>query len=128
MADRLEPPSPSRPRVALALQGGGAHGAYGWGVIERLLEEDIELVGVSGASAGAINGAALVAGYAAEGPAGARATLERLWRHVADASPLAPLDVGSLGAPFSSRCCAARWISPSSPAAMSRPSCRTCAT
>lgn len=100
MADRLEPPSPSRPRVALALQGGGAHGAYGWGVIERLLEEDIELVGVSGASAGAINGAALVAGYVAEGPAGARATLERLWRHVADASPLAPLDVGSLGGPF----------------------------
>ena len=37
-----------KPRVALALQGGGAHGAYAWGVVERLLEEDIELVGISG--------------------------------------------------------------------------------
>ena len=38
------PVAHSRPRIALALQGGGAHGAYGWGVIERLLDEDIELV------------------------------------------------------------------------------------
>jgi NTE family protein len=94
------PVAHSRPRIALALQGGGAHGAYGWGVIERLLDEDIELVGVSGASAGAMNGAALVSGYAADGVAGARAALERLWDRVADASPLAPLDVGALGGPF----------------------------
>ncbi|WP_322963424.1 patatin-like phospholipase family protein [Sphingomonas fuzhouensis] len=105
MTDRHDPTStsrkpPRRPRVALALQGGGAHGAYGWGVIERLLEEDIDLVGVSGASAGAINGAALVSGYAADGADGARTVLERLWHHVADASPLAPLDVGALGGPF----------------------------
>ena len=46
-----KPEGAERPRVALALQGGGAHGAYGWGVVERLLEEDIEIVGVSGASA-----------------------------------------------------------------------------
>ena len=52
MTDRLEPHLPPRPRIALALQGGGAHGAYGWGVVERLLDEDIEIVGVSGASAG----------------------------------------------------------------------------
>lgn len=100
MTDRLDPKRKARPRVALALQGGGAHGAYGWGVIERLLDEDIELVGVSGASAGAVNGAALVSGYVADGHAGARAALERLWRAVADASPLAPLDVGALGGPF----------------------------
>ena len=50
MTDRHDPTSTRslsarRPRVALALQGGGAHGAYGWGVVERLLEEDIDLVG-----------------------------------------------------------------------------------
>ncbi|WP_343527160.1 patatin-like phospholipase family protein [Sphingomonas sp.] len=89
-----------RPRLALALQGGGAHGAYGWGVVERLLEEGIELVGVSGASAGAINGAAIVSGYAAHGCQGARDALERLWRKVADASPLAPFDLGTMGGPF----------------------------
>ena len=105
MTDRHDPTSTRslsarRPRVALALQGGGAHGAYGWGVVERLLEEDIDLVGVSGASAGAINGAAVVSGYASQGSEGARAALEKVWRNVADASPLAPLDVGAMGGPF----------------------------
>ncbi|MET4896662.1 patatin-like phospholipase family protein [Sphingomonadaceae bacterium jetA1] len=89
-----------RPRIALALQGGGAHGAYGWGVVERLLEEGVDLVGVSGASAGAMNGAAIVSGYAANGCEGARDTMERLWRTVANASPLAPLDFGHWGGPF----------------------------
>ena len=100
MTDRLDPHAPPRRRIALALQGGGAHGAYGWGVVERLLDEDIEIVGVSGASAGAINGAAIVSGYATGGAVEAKAALERLWGHVADASPLAPLDVGALGGPF----------------------------
>ena len=77
-----------RPRIALALQGGGAHGAYGWGVLERLLEEDIDIVAVSGASAGALNGAALVAGLAAGGSEGALDGLERLWRAVSNGSPL----------------------------------------
>lgn len=91
---------PSRPRVALALQGGGAHGAYSWGVIERLLEEEIDLVAVSGASAGAINGAALVAGFAQDGTKGATAGLERLWRAVSKGSPLSLFDVGGFGNPF----------------------------
>ena len=82
----------SKPRLALALQSGGAHGAYGWGVLERLLEEDIEIVAVSGASAGALNGTALVAGLADGGRAGALAGLERLWKAVADGSPLRPFD------------------------------------
>lgn len=85
-------PNPRRPRLALALQGGGAHGAYGWGVLERLLEEDIEIVAVSGASAGALNGTALVAGLAEDGRAGALAGLERLWKAVADGSPLRSFD------------------------------------
>lgn len=88
-------PDPNaRPTLALALQGGGAHGAYGWGVLERLLEEDIDIVAVSGASAGALNGAALVAGMAEGGRPGAIAALERLWGEVSRASPLTPFDVG----------------------------------
>ncbi len=43
-----------KPRIALGLQGGGAYGAYGWGVIDRLLEEHVEVAAVSGASAGAL--------------------------------------------------------------------------
>ncbi len=78
----------SKPRVALGLQGGGSYGAYGWGVIDRLLEEHIEIVAVSGASAGALNGAALVAGLATAGDDGGREALERLWRTTAERSPL----------------------------------------
>lgn len=84
------------PRVALGLQGGGAYGAYGWGVLDRLLEEHVEIVAVSGASAGALNGAALVSGLAEPEPSArdavARAALERLWRATAERSPLAGLD------------------------------------
>jgi NTE family protein len=59
--------NPSRdttgPVISLALQGGGAHGAFTWGVLDRLLEEeDLEIAGISGTSAGALNGAALKAG------------------------------------------------------------------
>lgn len=80
------------PRIGLALQGGGAHGAYGWGVIDRLLESGARIAAVSGASAGALNGAALVTGLSEGGPDGARAALERLWRTIADRSPLRALD------------------------------------
>ena len=86
------PHDDERPRIALALQGGGAHGAYGWGVMERLLEEDVEIVAVSGASAGALNGAALVAGLATGGRDGALDGLERLWRTVSNGSPLKAFD------------------------------------
>lgn len=83
----------------MALQGGGAHGAYGWGVLERLLEENVEIVAVSGASAGALNGAALVSGLAQDGREGALAMLEGLWREVSLRSPLRALDSG-FGGPF----------------------------
>jgi len=50
-------------KINLALQGGGAHGAFTWGVLDRLLEEpDLEICGMSGTSAGALNGAALKSG------------------------------------------------------------------
>ncbi len=68
-------------RLNLALQGGGAHGAFTWGVLERLLEdEDLEVAAISGTSAGALNGAAFKAGWARGGRDGAREELGRLWR------------------------------------------------
>ncbi|WP_299559238.1 patatin-like phospholipase family protein [uncultured Sulfitobacter sp.] len=90
-------------KINLALQGGGAHGAFTWGVLDRLLEEtDIEICGMSGTSAGALNGAALKAGLAYDGRSGARENLEWLWSQVAGvsdlrmASWLAPFGVGIL--------------------------------
>jgi NTE family protein len=72
-------------RVNLALQGGGAHGAFTWGVLDRLLEEDdLEIAGISGTSAGALNGAALKAGLIAGGRDPARKRLDRLWAHVGE--------------------------------------------
>jgi len=70
-------------RINLALQGGGAHGAFTWGVLDRLLQDEtIEIAGISGTSAGALNGAALKAGMMQGGRAGAREALDRLWRQV----------------------------------------------
>jgi len=77
-------------RINLALQGGGAHGAFTWGVLDRLLEDGrLEFDGVSGTSAGALNAAALVAGYERGGRDGARETLERFWRAVSEAGKIA---------------------------------------
>jgi NTE family protein len=76
----------ARPQIAgvnLALQGGGAHGAFTWGVLDRLLEDERLSIGaVSGASAGAFNAIALVDGFAAGGRAGARAKLDAVWHAV----------------------------------------------
>lgn len=67
-------------KINLALQGGGAHGAFTWGVLDRLLQEDdIEIAAISGTSAGALNGAALKAGLVAGGREGARAHLQWFW-------------------------------------------------
>lgn len=94
MTDRLVQASrPPRPRLALALQGGGAHGAYGWGVLERLLAAEVDIVAVSGASAGALNGATLVSGLASGGREKALSMLERLWTAVSEGSPLIAFDM-----------------------------------
>ncbi|WP_375255792.1 patatin-like phospholipase family protein [Yoonia sp.] len=67
-------------RINLALQGGGAHGAFTWGVLCRLLqEEDIEIAAISGTSAGALNAAALKSGWVAGGRDGALDNLDWLW-------------------------------------------------
>jgi NTE family protein len=71
-------------RINLALQGGGAHGAFTWGAVERLLEdEEVEIAGISGTSAGALNGAALKAGLVMGGRDAARENLAWLWGRVA---------------------------------------------
>ena len=70
-------------RINLALQGGGAHGAFTWGVLDRLLDEPwIEIAAISGTSAGALNGAALKAGLARGSREAARENLAWLWAQV----------------------------------------------
>jgi NTE family protein len=66
--------------IDLALQGGGSHGAFTWGVLDRVLQEpDLTLSGISGTSAGAMNGAVLCTGFAHGGAEGARAALAAFW-------------------------------------------------
>ena len=78
--------------VNLALQGGGSHGAYTWGVLERLLEEEkLTIEGISGTSAGAMNAAILVNGYMKNGRDGARSELEIFWRRISEAAAFGPL-------------------------------------
>lgn len=80
-------------KINLALQGGGAHGAYTWGVLDRLLlEEDLVIEGVSGTSAGAINAAVMVNGFAVGGPQGARHKLREFWQKTSEVSTLSPLN------------------------------------
>ncbi|WP_029005927.1 patatin-like phospholipase family protein [Azorhizobium doebereinerae] len=83
--------------VDLALQGGGSHGAFTWGVLDRLLEEPwIRIDGISGTSAGAMNAAVLADGYAAGGAPGARAALDVYWKRVAEAARFSPFQRGPI--------------------------------
>ncbi|CAN5806164.1 patatin-like phospholipase family protein [soil metagenome] len=86
--------------VTLALQGGGSHGAFTWGVLDRLLEDErIAIEGISGASAGAMNAVALAHGYAQGGRDGARQALKNFWDSVAASSPLSTIP-HDLSTPF----------------------------
>ena len=77
--------------VDLALQGGGSHGAFTWGVLDRLLEEEgFTLEAISGTSAGAMNAAVLAHGLLVGGREGARNALHTFWRRVADAATFSP--------------------------------------
>jgi len=83
--------------VDLGLQGGGAHGAFTWGVLDRLLEVPwLRFDGISGTSAGAMNAVVMADGYAAGGSEGARVALEKFWKHVSDGALLSPLRRGPL--------------------------------
>jgi len=76
-------------KINLALQGGGAHGAFTWGVLDRLLEEDsITIDGITGTSAGAMNGAALKSGWIRNGNQGAKDELASFWAEISGRSSL----------------------------------------
>jgi len=83
--------------VDLALQGGGAHGAFTWGVLDRLLEESwLTFDGISGTSAGAMNAAVMASGHTHGGAEGAKAALETFWKSVSEASKFSPIRRGPL--------------------------------
>jgi NTE family protein len=78
--------------VDLALQGGGSHGAFTWGVLDRLLEVPwLRIDAISGTSAGAMNAAVLADGFTEGGAEGARAALDAYWERVAQAATFSPL-------------------------------------
>jgi NTE family protein len=78
--------SSQKRKLSLALQGGGSHGAFTWGVLDRLLEEtNLEIEAVSGTSAGAFNGAVLAYGLKSGGREQARRALNGFWRSVSEA-------------------------------------------
>ena len=122
-------PSPKAARsVCLALQGGGSHGAFTWGVLDFLLADGrLDIAGMSGASAGAVNALAVAHGFACGGPTSegcralARETLARVWHGVAGLGSLGSMADGiarlmtggwnaDAGATFSNAM--SRWMSP----------------
>ena len=77
--------------INLALQGGGSHGAFTWGVLDRILEDDrLEIEAISGTSAGAMNAVVVAHGMMVDGKEGARAALREFWRAVSDAGSTSP--------------------------------------
>lgn len=83
--------------INLALQGGGAHGAFTWGVLDRLLEDGrICIEAISGTSAGAMNAVVVANGLMRAGEDGAREALERFWKAVSDAARLSPIQRGPI--------------------------------
>jgi NTE family protein len=84
----------NRPPVSIdvALQGGGAHGAYTWGVLDRLLDEEwLGFEAISGASAGAMNAVVLAHGLLIDGRPGAKKALETFWRKIAQSATTTPM-------------------------------------
>src|SRR5688572_7197100 len=78
--------------INLALQGGGAHGAFCWGVLDRLLEDErVSFEGVSATSAGAMNATVMAFGLSQGGREGAKTALANFWRRIAHAGLSSPL-------------------------------------
>ena len=97
-ADRRKSPagglaSPNAEKsVSLALQGGGAHGAFTWGVLDYLLEDGrLAIEAITGASAGAMNAVVLLEGWIEGGPEQARAQLRKFWKRVSLDGVLSPI-------------------------------------
>ena len=79
-------------RANFALQGGGSHGAFTWGVLDRILEDGrLSIDAISGTSAGAMNAVVLADGLMDGGPDGAREHLERFWRAISETASLSPV-------------------------------------
>jgi len=97
--------------VDLALQGGGSHGAFTWGVLDRLLEEPwLKIEAISGTSAGAMNAAVLADGWTSGGAEGARSALDNYWQRVSQAASFSPLQRSPLDVMMG------RWALDTSPA------------
>jgi len=91
-ADKPEPSADGVKTINLALQGGGAHGAFTWGVLDRLLDEKgLAFEGLSATSAGAMNAAAFAYGLTVGGREGARKALTDYWKRVSEAARRGPL-------------------------------------
>jgi NTE family protein len=89
-------------KINLALQGGGAHGAFTWGVLDYLLSDGrLTIEGISGTSAGAINAVMLTDGLARGGPDEARKRLAQFWRAASRDGSLTPVQRGTLDRLFS---------------------------
>jgi len=87
--------------IDLALQGGGSHGAFTWGVLDRLLEDpDLRIGGLSGTSAGAMNAVVLASGYGSGGRQGARQALSVFWEAIGRAGSRSPWGQTPLDALF----------------------------
>lgn len=99
-----------RKTIALALQGGGAHGAFTWGILDRLLEDErLVIDAVSGTSAGAMNAAVLADGFEKGGPQGAREALARFWEAMGIAGAFNPYRSGPFN-PFGPNSPFALWL------------------
>lgn len=89
---RTAPAKPVKKPLMLALQGGGSHGAFAWGALDRIFEEDcFDIKSIVGTSAGAMNASVAAYGLARGGPDGAREKLREFWGKISDASRMSPL-------------------------------------
>ncbi len=101
-----------RKKVSLALQGGGSHGAFTWGVLDYLLEDArLDIEAITGTSAGAMNAVVLAEGYLEGGRKGARKNLAEFWQSISDAGAFSPVERKFLATFFSSplQSMAAQW-------------------
>jgi NTE family protein len=104
----------NRKPVNLALQGGGSHGAFTWGVLDRLLEDGrLSLDAISATSAGAMNAVVMAHGISLDGREGGRAKLEQFWRAVSRRGQIWPSAVGSY---WKNLLAMAPWLTVPSPA------------
>ncbi|MGI9417731.1 MAG: patatin-like phospholipase family protein [Geminicoccaceae bacterium] len=90
-------PRPTSKKINLGLQGGGAHGAFTWGVLDRLFEDGrLEVEGIVGTSAGAMNAAAVASGLHRGGKEGARERLAAFWQATSKAAQSSPIQPSPL--------------------------------